>query len=278
MRKIRTCVSAMLNTGKSKCTIDFGKIRGALIVPAGTKLPADLTAEKLEELCHASRSGRVNAIVGFVEYAKDGGEPQANANGYGGMKVTDVSARTDTFTMDEFDVALNASLSKCMNQPYDVYFFDDKRLLYGINDGTDTLAGFPMSTIYPTAVPHPTSSAQASLTVSFSYEDARAAFEKLDFIQLDFDVRRAAIGLTPVVLEKTVDNKYKLVEAVGGYDLTEIYGPVLAENATLVDGATAVTYDDTSKVMTLTTSAGATPRLKPAADLFEKGIKGIEQL
>lgn len=278
MKKTRTCVSALLNTGVSKCPFDPGKVRGAIVVPKGVKLPTDLTGTKLEELCHADRSERVYPIMSFVEYAKNGGEPQANANGYGGTKVTDISVRTDTFTMEEFSAVLNASLTKCMNQSYDVYYFDDKKMLYGINDGTDELAGFPMSTIYPTATPHPTSSALASLTVSFCYEDARESFENLDFVQLDFDPRRFAMGLTPVILDKVEDNKYRLLESIGGYDLTETYGALLSDNATAFEGVTAATYDESAKVLTLTPTADATPRLKAAKTLYEAGIKGIEQL
>ena len=96
MRKIRNCASTQMATGVSKCQIDFGKLKGAIIVERGKKLPADLTAEKLEQACHADRPDRVYPIFTFVEYAKNGGEPQVGATGYGPQGVTGVNARTDS--------------------------------------------------------------------------------------------------------------------------------------------------------------------------------------
>ena len=59
MRKIRTCESALFNTGGSTCQIDWGRVKGCIIVEKGQKLPAELTKDALEELCHADRPGRV---------------------------------------------------------------------------------------------------------------------------------------------------------------------------------------------------------------------------
>ena len=106
------------------------------MVEKGKKLPTSLSASSLATACHADGDSRIYGIVTFVEYAKEGGEPQASAVGYGGIGVTGVNARTDTFTMDKFYEGLNASLLKGMNKPYDVYFFDAKNFIYGINDGT----------------------------------------------------------------------------------------------------------------------------------------------
>lgn len=280
MRPIRTCESAQLNTGVSKCFLDMGKVKGAILVPRGVKLPAELTGEKLLELCHEDIGARVFPIAPFTEYAKTGGEVQANENGYGGVSASGVSARTDALTLDKFYPELNAALLRSMNQPFDVYYWDESNVLYGINDGTDLLAGFPMSTVYPTAVPHPTSSEAASLIVNFAFEDARASMEKLDFVKLSFNPRNYAKGLTLVELVKAGDagDEYKLLEKIGGYDLTSTYGSLLADNPELVSGATAVTYDDDKNTLTLTVDSGATPRLKSPKLLFEAGIEGIEQL
>ena len=37
MRPIRTCDDSHLNTGLSKCPVDFARMKGAIIVPYGTK-------------------------------------------------------------------------------------------------------------------------------------------------------------------------------------------------------------------------------------------------
>ncbi len=110
MRKTRICDSAEMNTGGSACSVDWGKIKGAIIVEHGKKLPADLTPEKLAELCHADRPDRIYPILTFVEYAKSGGEAQVSAVGYGSNQYNGLNAQTDTFTLPRFDEILNAEL------------------------------------------------------------------------------------------------------------------------------------------------------------------------
>ena len=281
MRKTRTCTGANLNTGTSKCPLTPEKVKGAILVPHGTKLPADLTAEKVKELCHADRPDRIYPILPFVEYAKNGGEPQVAANGYGPSQMTGVSALTYTFTMDKFYPELNASLTKTANKAWDAYFYDEKNVLYGINDGSDILAGIPMSTVYSTPTPHPTSSAAATMDVSFAFEDARYYFENPDFVALDFSISRNLVGLTPVDLVKvsTSGNDYKLIEKVGGYDLTPTYGELLADNASLISGgASGITYNEATETLTIATTGSAVPKLKAPSALFNAGIEGIEQV
>ena len=50
MRKIRTCKGSRMNTGSSACSIDWKKVKGAILAEHGVKLPADITGEKLLEL------------------------------------------------------------------------------------------------------------------------------------------------------------------------------------------------------------------------------------
>jgi hypothetical protein len=280
MKKLRKCNLAQLNTGVSKCPIDFGRMKGAIITHHGHKLPADLEGEALEKLCHAAIPERAYGVVTFVEYAKDGGEAQTNATGYGGTNITGFSARTDTYTMDSYYPELDAAFTKTANQKYDVYFFDEDNILYGINDGTEILAGFPMSTIYTTSTQHPTSSDKATMNVCFCFENAKEAITKYDYQPLDFDPRKYTLGLVLVDLVD-VDGKkttYKVVESTGGADLTSTYGPLLADNANLINGnASAVTYNEDVDTLTITTTGDTTPSLKAPSVLYEAGVIGIEQ-
>lgn len=281
MRKLRKCNAAQLNTGVSKCSPDFGKMKGAIIVERNTKLPADLTADALEKLAHANRPDRIYGIVGFVEYAKNGGEVQTAANGYAGEEVTGISARKDTYTLNKFYPELHASLTKCHNKEWDVYFFDEDNVMYGLNDGTGLLAGVPMTTVYSDATPHPTSSAKATMTVTFSFADAKKAITNFDYASLDFDPQKLVLGLTPVKLEKeATGNGYKLYEEIGGNDVTSIYGPLIsASGNTVISGATtAVTYDEDADTLTIAVSDNAEVKLKSPAVLYENGITGIEQV
>mgnify|MGYP000823803366 CR=1 FL=1 len=279
MRKLRTCDSAHLNTGVSKCPPNFGKKKMAIIVPYGTKLPADLDADKLEELAHAALASRIYGVGIFTEYAKNGGEAQTSTDGYGPEEVTGYSPLKETYNL-AYAPEVHAAFVRAKGSKWGVYFIDEEGMLYGEYDGTDTLAPFPMANIYTDVTPSPTSSAKASMTITFSYEDTEAAYKNYDYTKLGFNVRNLVLGLVAVSLEKvdTSSDKYKVVEKVGGYDATEIYGPLLATaGATVLEGATAAAaYDEADKTLTITGSA--TARLKDPATLFEKGIKGIEQV
>lgn len=278
MRKIRTCKSARLNTGSSACKIDWGKVKGAILTEHGTKLPADITGDKLTELCHADRPGRIYPIFPFLEYAKNGGEPQVNAVGYGASQYNGLNAQTDTFTLKNFDEILNAQLIKCANKGWDVYFWNNDNILIGYNDGTDLLAGIPMSTVYPTVTQYPTSGAKSTMTVSFCHEDAEDSQLNFNFEQLDFNPKNFLKGLVDVVFEKTsTENAYKIIEKIGNYDRTEEFGSLVADGAAeIMNNVTSATYAD--GVITIVPKAGAVPSLKAPSVLFEKGIKGIEQV
>ena len=39
MKKIRTCAGTHINSGSSACKIDWSKVKGAILVEPGTKLP-----------------------------------------------------------------------------------------------------------------------------------------------------------------------------------------------------------------------------------------------
>ena len=280
MRQTRKCTSGVLNTGQSKCPIEMKHIKGAIIVEHGVTLPDELTGDKLAEACHADRPDRLYPIMTFVEYAKDGGTPQVSAVGYGGNQVSAYNARTDTFTLDTYSEQLAAQLSRTMNTKYDAYYWDEHNRVYGIRTSDGKLAGFPMSTIYPDPTPHPTSGDVATLTVNFCHTDAQKSIEDFDYIELDFNPADYAMGLTEVELVETATKgSWKLVEKIGGYDLTAKYGDLIATNATdVLTGATAVTYEAATETLKVTTPSSGTPMLKSPSVLYGKEIKGIEQL
>lgn len=282
MRKLRKCDSAQLSTGVSKCPPQFGKMLMAIIVPYGTKLPANLTADALEKLAHAPVHERIYGVGIFTEYAKNGGEVQTAANGYGPEERTGISALKETYTLKNYAPELHAAFVRVGGHQWGAYFVDEDNIIYGENDGTDTLAPFPMSDIYTDATPHPTSSAKATMNITFAYENVKRAFADFDYERLEFNPQKCVLGLNGVRLEKvgTTGDTFKLFEKVGGYDVTSIYGPLIvtAGNTVVQGTTTAVTYDEDSDTLTIASSAGADIRLKSPAVLYENDIKGIEQV
>ena len=275
MKKLRNCVSAQLNTGGSACGIDWGKVKGAILVEHGQKLPASLTAQTLAQSCHADRPARIYPIVGFVEYAKEGGEAQVSAIGYGPNQYNGMAAQTDVFTLPRFDEMLNSQLISCANKDWDVYYVDSNRALIGYNDGTDVLAGIPMAAVYPVATQYSTSGAASSMTVNFCQADAEDAQKHFDYVVLDFNPMQVIKGLTECSLVETshASKKYKIVENIGGYDRTAEFGNVFAAAvSSVMTGAASATYE--SGTINIT---GEGPLVvKQPSDLFKAEIKWID--
>lgn len=278
MSRIRSCASNSFFTGKSVCEIDYDKIKYLLLTKHGVKLQYD-TLDNLRAMCHADLPNRAYGFPQIVNWEPNGGEVQTSQVGYGPNVYNGVSARTDAFTVDKFRHYLRAEILKNVDEEFDMYLIDAKNNLYGLNDGTDELAGIPV-TIYPSGNDHPGASDKASLAVNVSYVDVEEYMMKLDVVPLDYAVRSAVYGLMPVTLEKvgSTGNNYKLVEYYGKGDATAKFGELISDNvASVLNGATAATYDATNNYITVTLASDSTaPTLKAASVLEANGIYGIE--
>ena len=278
MSRIRSCASNSFFTGKSVCEIDYDKIKYLLLTKHGVKLQYD-TLDNLRAMCHADLPNRAYGFPQIVNWEPNGGEVQTSQVGYGPNVYNGVSARTDAFTVDKFRHYLRAEILKNVDEEFDMYLIDSKNTLYGLNDGTDELAGIPV-TIYPSGNDHPGASDKASLAVNVSYVDVEEYMMKLDVVPLDYAARSAVYGLMPVTLEKvgSTGNNYKPVEYYGKGDATAKFGELISDNvASVLNGATAATYDATNNYITVTLASDSTaPTLKAASVLEANGIYGIE--
>lgn len=278
MSRIRSCASNRFFTGKSVCEIDYDKIKYLLLTKHGVKLQYD-TLDNLRAMCHADLPNRAYGFPQIVNWEPNGGEVQTSQVGYGPNVYNGVSARTDAFTVDKFRHYLRAEILKNVDEEFDMYLIDAKNNLYGLNDDTDELAGIPV-TIYPSGNDHPGASDKASLAVNVSYVDVEEYMMKLDVVPLDYAARSAVYGLMPVTLEKvgSTGNNYKLVEYYGKGDATAKFGELISDNvASVLNGATAATYDATNNYITVTLASDSTaPTLKAASVLEANGIYGIE--
>lgn len=271
----RTCAATQdFNTGVSRCLIDPDKIKGLIFVQHGYKLPADLTAESLRTACHADRPNRIYPIIDVIEYATTGGEAQVSSTGYGANKLTIYSARTDTFTLQGYDLQLRANLATMKNITIDVYPFDANNVIYGMNDGTDQLAGIELSGVYPSGQDWDSSGQDAFLAVNVMFKDAEKYIKNANIMQATFNVDDALTGLTYVDFIAVESGKYKIIEHFGKLDVTAYYAPQIADKATSVlNGASSVSYDSQDNVLQMT---GTNITLKTPAVLKENGIEGIE--
>ena len=278
MSRIRSCASNSFFTGKSVCEIDYDKIKYLLLTKHGVKLQYD-TLDNLRAMCHADLPNRAYGFPQIVNWEPNGGEVQTSQVGYGPNVYNGVSARTDAFTVDKFRHYLRAEILKNVDEEFDMYLIDSKNNLYGLNDGTEVLAGVHV-TIYPSGNDHPGASDKASLAVNVSYVDVEEYMMKLDVVPLDYAARSAVYGLMPVTLEKvgSTGNNYKLVEYYGKGDATAKFGELISDNvASVLNGATAATYDATNNYITVTLASDSTaPTLKAASVLEANGIYGIE--
>ena len=219
----------LFNTGSSVCVLDPGKIKAIILTIHGHKIPTEKTAEAFEKACHADRPGRIFPIKTIVEYAPSGGEAQTSATGYGPTKVTSYSAKNDVWTLQDYDASLKANIMAAKNVAFDAYFVDENNVVYGVNDGTEDLAGIPLSGVYPGGQDWDSSGTEANLTIATMFKDYEKYVKNADVRAYDFDVVDALKGLVYVDLVSTESNKYKLIEHFGKLDITEYYGELLAK-------------------------------------------------
>lgn len=263
---------ATFNTGSSVCVLDPGKIKAIILTIHGHKIPTEKTAEAFEKACHADRPGRIFPIKTIVEYAPSGGEAQSSATGYGPTKVGSYSAKNDVWTLQDYDASLKANLMAVKNVAFDAYFVDENNVIYGMNDGTNALAGIPLSGVYPGGQDWDSSGTEANLTIATMFKDYEKYVKNADVRAYDFDVVGALKGLVYVDLVSIEEKKYKLIEHFGKLDITEFYGELLQQNATTVlPNATDVTYANGI----ITINEGTAELASPSV-LQESGITGIE--
>lgn len=263
---------ATFNTGNSVCVLDPGKIKAIILAIHGHKIPADKTAEAFETACHADRPNRIFPMKPIVEYAPSGGEAQTSAVGYGPTKVTSYSAKNDVWTLQDYDASLKANLMAAKNVAFDAYFVDENNIIYGMNDGTEALAGIPLSGVYPGGQDWDSSGTEANLTVATMFKDYEKYIKNADIRAYDFDVVEALKGLVYVDLVKVGgENTYELREHFGNLDITEFYGDLIATNSeTALPGGTGVAYAN-GKI-----TATGSPKLAKPSILQGVGITGIE--
>lgn len=264
--------AAGFNTGQNYCPLQPGKAKAIILTYHGKKLPKDLTAESLEVACHADGQDRIFPILGISEYATSGGEANTSENGYAGSSITSYSARTDTFTLSKYNMALQANLVSNKSTTFDMYVVDENDVIYGIDDSSDSLAGIPLTGVYPTGQPFSSSGQVAYMAFNALYADTEAYLKNASAKGASFNVPGALTGLVFAEFIEVGESQYKLVDHYDRTDLTTYYGADIAQNAesALKEGSSA-SY--ANGVLTIT----GTPKLESPSVLQTLGIIGIEQ-
>ena len=275
MKKYRDCGSETFNTGSSKCPFVPDYVKVIVLTPEDMVINDDEFETRIEEMIHADRPGRIYPIGQVAEYVPSGGEAQTSQQGYGPSQITSYSELIEVWTMENFDEGLLANLMKLKNQRMRALFIDKNNVVYGQSDTDATIKGYLISSIYPSSVQrYKTSGDNASMAVSLVYDDVEKAWLETKSLQADVDLVEKAKGLVWVDVEKTESSgtSYRVVEHYGKYNLTTVYGSLLAKSD-VWNNASAVEY--VNGVLNITSTE--TPSLKSPSALFEAGVKGIEQ-
>lgn len=278
VKMFRDCGSEIFNTGTSKCPFTPDFIKAIILTPVGMTFKISDFDTKLGEYAHADRPNRIYPISTIAEYATSGGEAQTSATGYGSSKITGYSELVETYTMNDYDEGLRTNLMKLKNESMRVIFIDKNNVVYG--EKTDTegdFRGYELGAVYPGGQRFKSSGENASLTINLVYKDVEKAWMNAISFTSDIDILEEAKGLVWVDVKKlaTGENKYKVVEHYGGFDLTEMYGTLLGASS-VWNNVTAATYNPDDGTLSLTPSSG-TPALKRPSELYTEGVKGIEQ-
>lgn len=274
---INTCTGASdFNSGISLCPVPRGKIKGMIFALRGYKLPETLTAETLKAAFHADRPGRLYPIKTVEEYAPSGGEAQTSQTGYGANRVTSYSAKTDTFTIDVYDMGLKANVVEAKNVMFDVFLVNDENYIFGQSDANGNFVGIPLSGVYVGGQDYDASGQVAYMTLNLMYSDIEAHWKKESAMQVDFDIVDVLNGLVEVKFQSISTGKYKLIENLSNMDITPYYGSLIASkySSIFTTAPTAVTYADG----VITASFSGDPELKSPSVLYTNGIYHIEQL
>lgn len=271
----RSCGGAgLFNSGKSRCPVPHGKLKGAILVDGDLTLPANITAEAIEVAAHADRPNRIYPIKLFEEYAQTGGEAQTAQQGYGANRVSDYSALTMTVTMDSYDAGLKANIVRAKNMPFSLYLINDSNIIFGIRGNDGQLHGIPLSGMSVGGQEFDSSGQVAFMTINFMFKDIEAYWKTQMVREVDFDIVQALNGLVDVefVPVEGQTGQYLLLETIQGLNLTPNYGQLIADEAlTVLPGATAVTYANG-----VISATGSMQLAKPSV-LQANGIIGIEQ-
>lgn len=298
---VRKCASAKINTGKGKCQIPKGKIKGLILVQRGYTLPEVLTMEALEVAEHADRPYRIYPINTVEEYTPSGGEAQYSQQGYGSNNLTNYSPLQEAFTLDKRDIGLVANLMKAKNAKLDVYLVNSDNVIFGEEDVYNNFVGIPISSISIGGQQHNSSGQVASLDITISYKDVEAHWKREAIRTVDFDIMAMMHGLVDVTFSPVGTGNtgflFKLIENYSKNDITASYGQLIINNlaesipesfvATLItnqeelddmigSGISKVPVIDITD-LTNSYSSLNIPQLAEPSVLYTLGITGIAQ-
>lgn len=278
MKKYRDCGSETFNTGSSQCPFVPDYIKVIILTPEGMVLKDEEIETKLFEMAHGDRPNRIYPVGIIAEYAPSGGEAQVSKQGYGSSQITGYSELTEVWTLNNYDEGLFANMMQLKNEKMRALFVDGKNTLYGERVSETEIRGHLLSSVYPSGSRFKTSGDNAKMNVNLVYSDVEKAWLNPKSLMCEVDIVDTIKGLVWVDVEKigTSGNNYKVVEHYGKFDLTEMYGLLLGA-VDVWSNVTAATYDAATGLLTITPTASATPKLKSASELFEAGVKGIEQ-
>lgn len=279
---VNTCTGASdFNSGISLCPIPRGKIKGLIFYQRGStsiyETDYDLSfPDTFRQRVHMDRPNRIYPVKIIEEYAQSGGEAQTSQTGYGANRVTSYSAKTDTFTINVYDMSFKANVIEAKNVMFDVFLVNEENYIFGETNAEGQFVGIPLSGIYVGGQDFDSSGQVAYMTLNIMYQDIEAHWKKESAYRVGWNILDEMRGLVEVRFNKTISGKYQLIENMSNMDITPYYGPLIASKYASIfeTPPTAVSYANGL----ITASFTGDPKLKSPSILLSNNIRYIEQL
>lgn len=271
------CESDSFHLGLGNCDKQEGKTTGLILT--GANATYNMDAEAFIAAIHANTisdgADRMTILSGLKGAAFSGGDFNTVDDGtYGEQKTTNLSARTDTFTVNGGDCRYK-ELSKLNKKTFRVFRYDDEGYLYGTvktKGGESVFAGY-LATIYVRRI-RPDGSAAYGIEVAVSYS---ASLEKEEKNMNAFSVGDLPGGLIGIILKAGTAGTASVLTACSGQDITSDYGDEWDETM-FVDATganpTNVDFDGDTGLLTIAPAGAYRPA---SAKILDAGnVAGFE--
>ena len=250
---IPACSTTLGNTGVPECSFDFGKVRGAILLPK-TKYftPANMADQStflgvLQTATLASGSARIYPISRFKGMEDKSTEARYSESGYGDPKVSDDGVYGFIFDLAEGGMCLNAQLRKFNDQAakWTILLYDDKNQILGTKDSSGNLWGADLSILHTHKFKFNNGTDAAMYTLEVGLPKPEQINDSFGIFPATFDIENEVLGILDI----------ELGEVAVASGVATISAKLLCGKTNLYDDLSTLLADET--LWTVKDSSGA---------------------